>query len=145
MPFFRIDRELHYFAHVPKCAGASVEVYLRKRFGKEFPFLMVEEENEWVRPYDLRHSYAIRCFTNPEVFGQTEEDFARWLGHGLEVHKRVYLRFMSTTREDEALKARFVAKKKDAPQQDSPTEVELPEEVIKKLAKLKKLEALLSD
>lgn len=34
MPLFRIDRELHFFAHVPKCAGASVEVYLRKRFGK---------------------------------------------------------------------------------------------------------------
>jgi hypothetical protein len=33
MPFFRINDALHYFAHVPKCAGASVEAYLLQRFG----------------------------------------------------------------------------------------------------------------
>ena len=33
MPFFRIGPELHYFAHVPKCAGTSIEDYLRTRFG----------------------------------------------------------------------------------------------------------------
>lgn len=33
VPFFRIGDKLHYFAHVPKCAGSSVEAYLRARFG----------------------------------------------------------------------------------------------------------------
>lgn len=33
MPFFRIDDRLHYYAHVPKCAGTSVEAYLEDRFG----------------------------------------------------------------------------------------------------------------
>lgn len=33
MPFFRIGDRLHYYAHVPKCAGSSVEAYLRARFG----------------------------------------------------------------------------------------------------------------
>jgi len=34
MPLFRIGDKLHYFAHVPKCAGSSVEMYLMSRFGK---------------------------------------------------------------------------------------------------------------
>ena len=33
MPFFRLRQQLVYFAHVPKCAGSSVEVYLQRRFG----------------------------------------------------------------------------------------------------------------
>ena len=122
--------------------NSQVSDSLRKRFGTEFPLLRVEEyDNEWVRPYDLRHSYAIRCFTNAEVLGQTEEDFARWMGHGVDVHKRVYLKFMTETREDEALKARFAAKKTDAPiEQESPTVVaELPENVLEQLEELKRI------
>lgn len=33
MPIFRIHNELHYFAHVPKCGGSSVDDYLTQRFG----------------------------------------------------------------------------------------------------------------
>lgn len=33
MPIFRIHNDLHYFAHVPKCGGTSVEAYLTARFG----------------------------------------------------------------------------------------------------------------
>jgi Sulfotransferase family len=33
MPIFRINDQLHYFAHVPKCGGSSVETYLTQRFG----------------------------------------------------------------------------------------------------------------
>ncbi len=34
MPFFRAGSGVYYFAHVPKCAGTSVEDYLRARFGR---------------------------------------------------------------------------------------------------------------
>lgn len=33
MPITRINKDLIYFAHVPKCAGTSVERYLNDRFG----------------------------------------------------------------------------------------------------------------
>ena len=33
MPLFRITDKLHYFAHVPKCGGTSVDSYLTARFG----------------------------------------------------------------------------------------------------------------
>ncbi len=34
MPIFRHDGALHYYAHVPKAGGRSVEDYLRRRFGE---------------------------------------------------------------------------------------------------------------
>ena len=33
MPIFRANGKLIYFAHVPKCGGTAVEVYLKDRFG----------------------------------------------------------------------------------------------------------------
>ncbi|MDW4549514.1 sulfotransferase family 2 domain-containing protein [Defluviimonas sp. D31] len=33
MPVFRTGGQLHYYAHVPKCGGSSVEAYLTSRFG----------------------------------------------------------------------------------------------------------------
>jgi len=33
MPIFRHNGDLHYFAHIPKAGGRSVEAYLRARFG----------------------------------------------------------------------------------------------------------------
>lgn len=34
MPFFRAGSKLVYYAHIPKCAGSSVEHYLKARFGE---------------------------------------------------------------------------------------------------------------
>jgi hypothetical protein len=53
MPIFRINNDLHYFAHVPKCGGASVETYLADRFGPMGFWDMHEEEvlksQRWIR------------------------------------------------------------------------------------------------
>lgn len=34
MPVFKCNGALHYYAHVPKCGGRSVEEYLKERFGE---------------------------------------------------------------------------------------------------------------
>lgn len=53
MPIFRINDKLHYYAHVPKCAGSSVEAYLTKRFGPlafvNTRFLSDPEPQRWTK------------------------------------------------------------------------------------------------
>lgn len=100
----------------------------------------LQVESEWVRPYDLRHSYAIRCETSedPEMVATPSEEFAKWLGHTLEIHKRVYLAYMTADRRKAGLKARV------GKAQESPAEAGLSDEILAKLAKLEKLEKLLS-
>jgi hypothetical protein len=53
MPIFRIGDKLHYYAHVPKCGGSSVETYLKKRFGNlaflNTRYLDLPEAARWTR------------------------------------------------------------------------------------------------
>lgn len=53
MPLFRIADQLHYFAHVPKCGGSSVEHYLKDRFGNlaflDTRYLSQPEPQRWTR------------------------------------------------------------------------------------------------
>lgn len=95
---------------------------------------------EWVRPYDLRHSYAIRCETSqdPILLATSSEEFAKWLGHTLDIHKRVYLRFMTAERKDASTKARI------GTQKESPALAELPDDIKAKLEKLAALEKLMA-
>lgn len=50
MPIFRINSDLHYFAHVPKCGGTAVETYLTARFG---PLGLFEQDRHLI-PMDRR-------------------------------------------------------------------------------------------
>jgi hypothetical protein len=61
---------------------------------------------DWGRPYDLRHADAIRCATSPETADVFDDDMACWLGHGLDVHRRIYLRWLSSCRRMESLQRR---------------------------------------
>lgn len=123
--------------------NSQVSGSLRERFGSEIPYLRVPEwDNEWVRPYDLRHAYAVRCFTHPDCYGSDETDAARWMGHGLDVHKRTYLRWMSSTRSDEALKSKY-RMNLDKPRPVIPVPAELPADVLERLAKLEQLEKIM--
>lgn len=51
MPVFCMNNQLHYFAHVPKCAGTAVEHYLRQRFGnlgfQDSAYLKVPPAQRW--------------------------------------------------------------------------------------------------
>ncbi|MCV2871573.1 sulfotransferase family protein [Defluviimonas sp. WL0050] len=53
MPIFRIGDKLHYYAHVPKCGGSSVEAYLKSRFGSlaflNTRYLDLPEHARWTR------------------------------------------------------------------------------------------------
>lgn len=66
MPIFRIDDKLHYYAHVPKCGGSSVEAYLRRRFGAlaflDTRHLEQPEARRWTKssPQHLPHAAFAR-------------------------------------------------------------------------------------
>ena len=53
MPIIRIEGKLVYFAHVPKCAGTSVEEYAIARFGpialQDRRFFQRDPESRWTR------------------------------------------------------------------------------------------------
>ncbi|MFN9870191.1 MAG: hypothetical protein ACK55E_01990 [Cyanobacteriota bacterium] len=75
---------------------------------------------DWCRPYDLCHAYAIRCATSAETGESFDEEMARWMGHGVDVHKRIYLRWLSSSREKESLKRRHTLRAAAAPQAEGP-------------------------
>ena len=62
MPVFRIGDRLHYYAHVPKCGGSSVEAYLKARFGApgflDTRFLDVPEARRWTKSSPQHLSWA---------------------------------------------------------------------------------------
>lgn len=53
MPLFRVQDKLHYYAHVPKCAGSAVADYLTARCGplafQNTKFLMDLPEQRWTK------------------------------------------------------------------------------------------------
>jgi hypothetical protein len=68
MPIVRINSKLVYFAHIPKCAGSSVEDYLQDRFGQlallDRKYLSVEPELRWsnTSPQHLEWAALMRLF-----------------------------------------------------------------------------------
>ena len=64
-------------------------------------------QEEWVHAFDLRHSYTIRCFGSEELRDYLSEQFVLWMGHGLVVQKRTYLRCMPKSRRKEGIQAQI--------------------------------------
>ena len=61
---------------------------------------------DYCRPYDFRHAYAIRLFTNKETYMLSDQDYASYMGHGEDVHRTIYRKWMPSERKTAALKAR---------------------------------------
>ena len=80
--------------------------FQRKGLQKLWAPIADGEGMDWVRPYDLRHAYAIRCATSVETAEAFDDDMATWMGHGVDVHRRIYLRWLSSSRRKEALQRR---------------------------------------
>lgn len=68
MPIARIGSDLVYYAHVPKCAGSSVEDYMRDRFGPlaflDRAYLSLAERERWSKssPQHIDWGAATRLF-----------------------------------------------------------------------------------
>lgn len=83
--------------------NAALGQYLRKQFTlRGVPRLVAPladgSGTDWLRPYDLRHAYAIRCATSSECADVDPKEQASWLGHSWEVHQRIYLRWLPPER-----------------------------------------------
>lgn len=86
MPLFRIGEKLHYYAHVPKCGGTSVETYLRDRFGTlafvDTRYLSQPEDHRWTRSSPQHVAWADLTRMVPEgwiasAFGVVRHPLAR--------------------------------------------------------------------
>lgn len=68
MPIIRVGPKLVYFAHIPKCAGSSVEDYLRDRFGPlamlDRAYMSVDAHLRWsnTSPQHLDWAALMRLF-----------------------------------------------------------------------------------
>lgn len=61
---------------------------------------------DWCRPYDLRHAYAVRCWSHEESRQVPLAEHAEWMGHGLALHRSTYLAWMTPEVRAAAAKAR---------------------------------------
>jgi len=72
MPIIRIGTKLVFFAHVPKCAGSSVENYLRDRFGRlallDRKYLLVDTHDRWSRTSPQHVDWASLTRMFPQDF-----------------------------------------------------------------------------
>ncbi|MEL6620913.1 MAG: sulfotransferase family 2 domain-containing protein [Pseudomonadota bacterium] len=68
MPIARIGTKLVFFAHVPKCAGSSIENYLRDRFGRlallDRKYLLIAPQERWSKtsPQHVDWASLMRMF-----------------------------------------------------------------------------------
>lgn len=81
MPIFRVDNELHFFAHVPKCAGTTIEAHLVDRFG---PLGLFGTDTEF--------HVSLQHLTWAEVISLVPEN---WIASSFAVVRHPLARFLS--------------------------------------------------
>lgn len=95
---------------------------------------------EWCRPYDLRHAYAVRCWSHEESCHILMSEHAEWMGHGLDLHRNTYLKWMTPEVRAAAARARAGHGVADAKEKAGPA---LPDGITPELLELaRQLQAL---
>ena len=56
-----------------------------------------EYKEQRITPYDFRHTWAVRMATDERCKGITDKQAAKAMGHSLEVHQRIYQKWVSKT------------------------------------------------
>ena len=102
---------LGHYANKQFTRGAVPRLIARKARG---------DEQAAALPYDFRHSYAIRCALHPETQAIPMEFHANWMGHGLELHEKVYLRWINQERKKAGMKQRLKAFKPETDGKSAP-------------------------
>ena len=98
---------------------------------------------ESLLPYDLRHSYAIRCAVHPETIAWPMSAHAEWMGHGEALHKDTYLKWIDRARKDAGISAQVAMLAPNAGAE--PTDLERQNlDLQAKIAKLQKQVAALT-
>jgi len=89
MPVFRCNNALHYFAHVPKCGGQSVEAYLTERFGS---LAFLDNQHYRLKPWErwTRSSPQHVCYSDLRLLFPTD-----WIASSFAVVRNPYNRAMS--------------------------------------------------
>ncbi|MGA0983554.1 MAG: hypothetical protein ACO3ST_02535 [Burkholderiaceae bacterium] len=94
-------------------------------------------------PYDLRHSYAIRCAVHPETIGWPMSAHAEWMGHGEALHKDTYLKWIDRARKDAGISAQMALLAPKGADQ-APDLAQENQELQAKIAKLQRQVAALA-
>lgn len=108
--------------------NTSLSNYLYKQFqlrGQEKLWAQAwdSEGQDWCRPYDLRHAYAVRCWSHQEARHIPMAEHAEWMGHGLELHRSTYLAWMTPEVRAAAAKARAGYRSPDYAESALPADV----------------------
>lgn len=81
------DRHLPKLNNIESLPNTKLGSKVSRRF---YQWQLQKPDGESLRPYDLRHTFARRCFE----FGFSPDFAAKMMGHSPELHSRVYRRWI---------------------------------------------------
>ncbi|MGD1899286.1 MAG: hypothetical protein ACFB16_20345 [Phormidesmis sp.] len=81
------DPQLQSFEDIDSLPNTKLGTKVSRRF---YVWQLQKQDGQSLRPYDLRHTFARRCFE----FGFSPDFAAKMMGHSPELHSRIYRRWI---------------------------------------------------